>query len=158
MAYNYKKLGEVPLSESLNNPRILVEDNGEIKRMQASNINVKPNWKETDPNSPAFILNKPDLSEVGGGNANIITYTVSYTIVSGATTGTPSHFVHDNGAKLTPAEVVEAWDSGAILRLSDADGNRGSINSIYYTMHSGVVNGADIVYSLGCNSYMFMHI
>ena len=74
MAYVYKKLTDVPLAESAIEPNVIIEDSGDIKKISASNLAAKQtraDWEETDPNSLAFILNKPDLSQVGG--ANVVT-------------------------------------------------------------------------------------
>lgn len=69
MAYDFAKLSEVPVAESVtDNCNILVEDSGEIKRTAQSNISasqVQANWNEDDETSPAFIMNKP--SNLGGG-------------------------------------------------------------------------------------------
>ena len=67
MAYNYKKLADVNLVESAVEPNILIEDSGDIKKISAPNLvttQVKADWEETDPNSAAFILNKPDLTNM----------------------------------------------------------------------------------------------
>ena len=74
MAYSYKKLTDVALVETAETPNLLIEEGGDIKKISASNLvtpQTKANWEETDPNSFAFILNKPDLSQVGG--ANVVT-------------------------------------------------------------------------------------
>lgn len=156
MAYTYKKLTDVPTVETAEEPRILIEDGGNIKKMPASNIavpQVKADWEEDDPSSAAFILNKPDLSKVGGGGgANVVTYAMSYTINSGVSV--PSHLVHADGSfkRVTAKELVEAWDQGNILRISDATSERGSIVGVYYTMASGAVNFATVSYFLGSDA------
>jgi len=83
MAYEYTKLSEVEILESPSSPNILVEDNGEIVRVPSSNLTtsaaqVQADWNETDSDSPAFILNKPDLSSSGGSDSGVETIKYYY--------------------------------------------------------------------------------
>ena len=137
MAYTYKKLTDVELVDSAVEPNLLIEDGGDIKKISASNIavpQVKADWDETDINSPAFILNKP--TSIGGG-ANVVTYAMSYTIGSGTSTPHLTHGVESGHTVVTAQEVVDAWDSGSILRINDID-EVGSVLSINYSINSGV--------------------
>lgn len=98
MAYTYKKLTDVALVESAEAPNLLIEEGGDIKKISSSNLvtpQTKADWEETDPNSFAFILNKPDLSQAGG--ANVVTYTIS---------GTKLWL---NGAAATSQSVIDEW-------------------------------------------------
>lgn len=70
----FKKLSDVTLAETTSeNTNVLIEDNGEVKKVAMDQIKVpqepqKPqvqaNWNEADETSPAFILNKPE--KMGG--------------------------------------------------------------------------------------------
>ena len=125
MAYSYKKLADVTLVESAVEPNILIEDSGDIKKISASNLGVKQtraDWEETDPNSFAFILNKPDLSQVGGANV------VTYTIVNGS--------LKLNGNAVTAKSVIDEWKNGSILRIDEGQ-SLSEIYSIFYTIASG---------------------
>ena len=125
MAYNYKKLADVTLVESAVEPNILIEDSGDIKKISAPNLvttQVKADWEETNPNSAAFILNKPDLSQTGG--ANVITYTVA-----GST-------LNLNGVAVTAQSVIDEWKNGSILRIDEGQ-SLSEIYSIFYTIASG---------------------
>lgn len=125
MAYTYKKLADVALVESAAEPNILIEDSGDIKKISANNIvtpQTRADWEETNPNSPAFILNKPDLSQAGG--ANVITYT----IVNGS--------LKLNGNAVTAKSVVDEWNNGSILRIDEGQ-SLSEIYSIFYTIASG---------------------
>ena len=125
MAYSYKKLADVTLVESAAEPNILIEDSGDIKKISAPNLvttQVKADWEETDPNSAAFILNKPDLSQAGG--ANIVTYT----IVNGS--------LKLNGNAVTAKSVIDEWNNGSILRIDEGQ-SLSEIYSIFYTIASG---------------------
>jgi hypothetical protein len=135
MAYTYTKLTDVELVQSAVEPNLLVEEGGEIKRISASNVatpQVKADWNEEDANSAAFILNKPDLSQVGGG-VNVITYTIA----SGA--------LQLDGIAATAQEVVDEWNNGSLLRIGDAT-NCGSVVSVSYTVASGAVSDATLSY------------
>ena len=125
MAYTYKKLADVTLVESAAEPNILIEDSGDIKKISASNIatpQARADWEETDPNSFAFILNKPDLSQVGGANV------VTYTVVGSA--------LNLNGVAVTAQSVIDEWKNGSILRIDEGQ-SLSEIYSIFYTIASG---------------------
>lgn len=130
MAYVYKKLTDVPLVESAIEPNVIIEDSGDIKKISASNLAAKQtraDWEETDPNSLAFILNKPDLSQVGGANV------VTYTIASGA--------LKLNGVAVTAKSVIDEWKNGSILRIDETNsttgGSLGAVSNIKYSLGSG---------------------
>ena len=139
MAYNYKKLADVTLVESATEPNILIEDSGDIKKISASNIatpQTRADWGETDPNSFAFILNKPDLSQVGGANV------VTYTVVGSA--------LNLNGVAVTAQSVIDEWKNGSILRIdetySTTSGSFGAVSNIKYSLASGALNSTTIYY------------
>ena len=143
MAYSYKKLADVTLVESAVEPNILIEDSGDIKKISAPNLvttQVKADWEETDPNSAAFILNKPDLSQAGG--ANVITYTISNT-----TSGTKLWL---NNAAATAQSVIDEWKNGSILRIDEttasSGGSLGAVSNIKYTLNSGILASTTIYY------------
>ena len=139
MAYTYKKLADVTLVESAIMPNLLIEEDGDIKKISASNLvtpQTKVDWEETDPNSFAYILNKPDLSQVGGANV------VTYTIASGA--------LNLNGVAVNRQSVIDEWNNGSILRIDEtngvAGGSLGAISNINYTIASGTLTSAIIYY------------
>lgn len=141
MAYTYKKLADVDLVESATMPNLLIEEDGDIKKISASNLvtpQTKADWEETDPNSAAYILNKPDLSQTGG--ANIITYTVA----SGA--------LKLNGVAVTRQSVIDEWNNGSILRINETNslsgGSLGAVSNIKYTIASGALTSTVIYYYL----------
>ena len=143
MAYNYKKLADVNLVESAVEPNILIEDSGDIKKISAPNLvttQVKADWEETDPNSYAFILNKPDLSQTGG--ANVITYTISST--------SSGKKLWLNGAVPTSQSVIDEWKNGSILRIDEttasSGGSLGAVSNIKYTLNSGILASTTIYY------------
>ena len=139
MAYVYKKLTDVSLVESAIEPNVIIEDSGDIKKISASNLAAKQtraDWEETDPNSLAFILNKPDLSQVGGANV------VTYTIASGA--------LKLNGVAVTAKSVIDEWKNGSILRIDETNstvgGSLGSVSNIKYAMAGGALSSTTIYY------------
>ena len=139
MAYTYKKLTDVALVESAETPNLLIEEAGDIKKIPASNLvttQTKADWEETDPNSFAFILNKPDLSQVGG--ANVVTYT------------TANNALNLNGVAVTAQSVIDEWNNGSILRINETNslsgGSLGAISNIKYTIVSGALTSTTIYY------------
>ena len=139
MAYTYKKLTDVDLVESAATPNLLIEEGGDIKKISASNLvtpQTKSDWEETDPNSAAFILNKPDLSQAGGANV------VTYTIVNRA--------LNLNGATVTAQSVIDEWKNGSILRIDETSalsgGSLGAISNIKYTIVSGSLASTTVYY------------
>lgn len=134
MAYTYQKLTDVTLVDSAVEPNLLIEDGGDIKKISASNIavpQVKADWNETDATSAAFILNKPDLSQVGG--ANVVTY------IPG------SGGLMLNGVLTTAQAVVNEWNNGSILRIDNPD-RSSSVVEVTYTAANGVVSTATLSY------------
>lgn len=130
MAYTYKKLADVPLVESAEAPNLLIEEGGDVKKISSSNLvtpQTKADWAETDPNSSAFILNKPDLSQIGGTNV------VTYTIANGV--------LNLNGVAVTSQSVIDEWNKGSILRINETNslsgGSLGAVSNIKYLLGSG---------------------
>ena len=139
MAYTYKKLTDVALVESAETPNLLIEEGGDIKKISVSNLvtpQTKANWEETDPNSFAFILNKPDLSQVGG--ANVVTYTIA------------NSALNLNGVAVTAQSVIDEWNNGSILRINETNslsgGSLGAVSNIKYTIVSGALTSTTIYY------------
>lgn len=139
MAYTYKKLTDVALVESAETPNLLIEEAGDIKKIPASNLvttQTKADWEETDPNSFAFILNKPDLSQVGG--ANVVTYTIA------------SSALNLNGVAVTAQSVIDEWNNGSILRINETNslsgGSLGAVSNIKYTIASGALTSTIVYY------------
>ena len=75
MAYEYKKLSEVDVVNSVDSDvNLIVEQNDEIKRMNIGDLpiptgQVQADWNEEDETKASFIKNKPDLSNVGGSDS-----------------------------------------------------------------------------------------
>ena len=139
MAYTYTKLADVALVESAETPNLLIEEGGDVKKISVSNIvtpQTKADWDETNPNSAAFILNKPDLSQVGGANV------VTYTIAGGA--------LNLNGITVPGQSVIDEWNNGSILRINETNslnsGSLGVVSNIKYTVVSGALTSTTIYY------------
>lgn len=139
MAYTYKKLADVPLVESAEAPNLLIEEGGDVKKISSSNLvtpQTKADWEETDPNSAAFILNKPDLSQIGG--ANVVTYTIA------------GSALNLNGVAVTSQSVINEWNNGSILRIDETNsfsgGSLGAISNIKYTIGSGGILTSTTIY------------
>ena len=139
MAYSYKKLPDVALVESAETPNLLIEEGGDIKKISVSNLvtpQTKADWEETDPNSFAFILNKPDLSQVGG--ANVVTYTIA------------NSALNLNGVAVAAQSVIDEWNNGSILRINETNsssgGSLGAVSNIKYTIASGALTSTIVYY------------
>ena len=139
MAYTYKKLADVTLVESATMPNLLIEEDGDIKKISASNLvtpQTKVDWEETDPNSSAYILNKPDLSQTGG--ANVVTYTIE------------SSALKLNGVAVNRQAVIDDWNNGSILRINETNsttgGSLGAVSNIKYTIANGALTSTTIYY------------
>lgn len=68
---NLKSIVDVPVAESAEGLNLIVEDNGVAKKIAASEVGAQADWNEADPASPAYILNKPEISSGGGGSVYI---------------------------------------------------------------------------------------
>lgn len=132
----FKKLSEVPVTTNSSNAYILVEEDGEIKRLLSTNLEVarvQADLSEEDPTQPSFVHGKEDFSGSGGG-AGVITYTYS----SG---------VFLNGIPVSAEEIEEAWNSGNVLRIIDGECSA-VIDTIRFYMGS-VARGVDLYYHTG---------
>ena len=108
MSYEFIKLSEVEKVDSSYNASLLIEQNGEIKRLSTENINfggsgqqVQADWNEKDDTSPAYIMNKPEI------NSNIVYISVDCGGV----------FTRSDGTAFTVNELKELWKSGARIRF-----------------------------------------
>lgn len=159
MAYNFTKLSEAPIVDSIEvTPNILIEDDGDIKRISADDLTapqVNADWNETDVTSPAFILNKPEF--IGGSCVNIITYNLSYTPESGSIYQFSRGLWEPNNGFATASTIVDAWNNGAIMRIKD--GTRlGQVSCICYTTNSGAIDSGLVYYHLGSGSFQAVTI
>lgn len=110
MSYEFIKLSEVEKVETSHNANLLIEEDGEIKRLSTDNINfggsgnqVQADWNETDDTSPAYIMNKPEISD------GIIYISLD---CGGA-------FVKSDGNYYTVNELKELWKAGARIRFDN---------------------------------------
>lgn len=151
MAYNFTKLSEAPIVTSTDvTPNILIEDDGDIKRISADDLTtpqVNADWNETDITSPAFIMNKPEIIS-GGGNANIVTYNLSYSTLSGsAYVSNPGLWNDSTGGYITASEIVDEWNNGSIIRVASSNNlQHGSVVSLSYSVNSGAISNATVSY------------
>lgn len=63
---NLKNITDVPVVESAEGLNLIVNDNGTAKQIAASAVGAQADFAVTDETNPAYIKNKPDLSNVGG--------------------------------------------------------------------------------------------
>lgn len=147
MSYEFIKLSEVTKVDTSYNANLLIEEDGEIKRLSTENINfggsgqqVQADWNEKDDTSPAFIANKPTI------NTEVVNYYMS--------TGS----LYRDGHIQTLQQVKDAWNSGASIRIDgwfaggDSHGSAlvvgmyfgessgSEYGSLYYIESNGTIN------------------
>lgn len=134
---DYIKLSEVTLLETVDTePNVLAEVDGEVVRIPASEVSapqVKADWDEEDPNSPAYILNKPEIPEGSGGGVKVVCYTPE----------SAGLFDTETGDMVTAQELVNEWNSGTIIRIGVPE-DSSAVMTVYYAVAS---NGKDILYA-----------
>ena len=104
----YIKLNEVEIVNSSIDSNVLIEENGEIKRMPVENLavsQVQADWNETDATKSSFILNKPESL---GGGGKVVVYT-----------GTSGMYTDSDGNSVSAKMAVDEWNAGSILRITD---------------------------------------
>lgn len=150
MAYEFKKINTVDTVSTIdNNINLVVEQTGTVKRMNIADIpqRAQADWNETNESSPAYILNKPDLSSVGGGNASI-----TYFIMSD---GVDAPIVKvgdtwDTATPLTKSAVVDAFNNGIVRMKYAANANSvvtllsykypaSGFGTVYYIDSAGII-------------------
>lgn len=128
------KLNEVTLVESAVEPNILIEEDGEIKRLPAENFitpQTQADWNETDATKPSFILNKPE--SLGGSGGKVVTYTFNSGLML-------------DGILVTAQQVLDEWNAGSTLRFANTDTNISNVFNVSYTMESGALSYVKINY------------
>lgn len=108
----YIKLNEVEIVNSSIDSNVLIEENGEIKRMPVENLavsQVQADWNETDPTKPSFIMNKPE-SLGGGSGGKVIVFS-----------GSSGSYRDTNGNVVSAQTVIDEWNVGSILRIAKSD-------------------------------------
>ena len=118
MSYNFVKLSEVEKISTPQNASLLIEQNGEIKRLSTDDINfgggngggtqVQADWNETDTDSPAYIWNKPQDAYA----PTILNFTW------GCGTGS---WLELNGAQWSFDQLRSEWAKGTPMRIGDGN-------------------------------------
>lgn len=136
---NYIKLSEVTLLENIDTePNVLAEVNGEVVRIPASEITasqIKADWSEEDPNSPAYIINKPDSLSGSAKGVEVRYYTAGSGTLTDNATGTTQ----------TRQEIIDAWEAGVVMRIG-VPADSGNIHHLKYTVGSGSISSVTIGY------------
>jgi hypothetical protein len=134
MSYEFIKLSEVEKVDTSYNASLLIEQNGEIKRLSTDNINfggsgnqVQADWNETDDTSPAFIANKPSFN----GER------YSFSIASGG--------VYYNGSRQTLDTIKRWYDEGADMIVNHNYAEAKVLKTKFNTS-SGTIYQIDLTY------------
>lgn len=117
MEYKFKSINESEQVERVDSDiNLLVEQDSVIKKMNIDQIpqnKVQPDWEETNESSLAFIKNKPNLEEVGGGSK--ITYFTS-------SSGYFNELLKEDGTIATIQDIYDALKAGTV-RLTYSEGS-----------------------------------
>lgn len=149
----FTRLSDVTLvNEVSEDTNVLIEDNGEIKKVSKSDIGAQADWNEENEASPAFILNKPTSL---GGYAYYATY--GNYIVKCDECVYPANRISSSTA--TVDEFVNDYKSKPIMLLVGDDGVaseygnglRPLVNCVYNEYYA---NRLGLVYFNGYSSYM----
>lgn len=148
MAYEFTKLSEVALvDEPSLDANVMIEEGGKIKKVPKSKIGAQSDWNETDETSPAFILNKPEISDSSkvtylfAESAGYKYLETEYLSLFDMTKFVlnPELINETDPASLTPLtrkEVINAFNSGVVRLLLDnrfAEGKSLASSILYYT-------------------------
>lgn len=150
MAYEMKRLSEVPKIENVNSDAtVLIEQNGEVARAHKGKIGAQADWNETDETSPAFIMNKP----IGASVDNF--YYVSNSTYRGFVHGTD-----ETGEQVSGQALKDSFDSGNVVLLSGygmayGGGSNGSSMMVGYTL-SDSSTICIVIPNSSTNSFMVM--
>ena len=103
MAYEFTKLSEVTEVTAAENPKLIIEDNGEIVRIAASEV-------------------------VGDGSSSggVPTQVINYTTMSGG------RFTNASGTRLDAGDVYNLYVAGNRIIILNDYGNRSEILGVYY--------------------------
>ena len=130
---SYVKLSEVTLVELATDANLLIEEDGDIKRISTSNIvmpQVQADWNETDATKKSYILNKPESLS---GSGKVVTYTFDSGLLL-------------DGIVVTAQQVLDEWNNGSTLRFAISDTNTSNVFNVSYTMASGSLSNLTINY------------
>lgn len=138
----FTRLSDVTLvNEVSEDANVLVEENGEIKKVSKTEIGAQADWNEENEASPAFILNKPKSLS---GYAYYATYG-SY-VVKCDEPVYPENGISESTA--TASEFVEDFKTKPIMlmmsnnRLSAWDGLKPVVNCWYNDYYANRLNVA----------------
>lgn len=141
MAYNFIKMSATELMEEATGvTNVLVEENGDVKRVPKSKIGAQADWNETDDTNPAYILNKPESL---GGYAYYEYY--GYYMYKCA----DRNFVRGN-ERATQNSFENDYYNCPIM-LKTGDGNNDGAMIVYYDNYNNQVGLMDPEY--GMNTY-----
>ena len=101
-----KKITELPIAYSLSgNVGVLANDNGVVK--MAATSAIQSNWNETNPDSPAFIMNKPE--SLGGASGTMYCISVD-------------EIMNLDGSPLTLEQFCNDYRNGVIRTIQQSSG------------------------------------
>lgn len=116
----FTKLSEVDLVEDVNeSTSVLVEEDGEVKRVPKSKIGAQADWNETDESKPSFILNKP--TQFGGVTMYFKAYGGNYLYKKDNEGNLPTVFSEENAVTMDEFSS-DFLTGGCIINNLDSTG------------------------------------
>lgn len=128
---NLKHITKLPVAESAENVNLIIDDAGSAKRIPAHKVSAQADWDEEDTTSPAYILNKPNISSGGGGSVYV--YNASgYPTVNVVEIELDSSLSAQENSDLfyervSSGLVILKWEDGTITPVLSYNGEIGSI-------------------------------
>jgi hypothetical protein len=133
----FKKLSAVEMAEAVSDTAsVLIEEDGVVKRAPKNEIGAQADWAETDPNSPAFVKNKP-----------VEEYDLDLTIdipwdVDANSQGAPVCTAADGYSYNTIAAKFESKEIPNIRITINADNNGTLVHELTKPTAISILNGA----------------
>lgn len=124
-----KKITELPIAYSLSgNVGVLANDNGVVK--MAATSAIQSNWDETNPDSPAFIMNKPESLSGASGTM----YCISV-----------DEIMNLDGSPLTLEQFCNDYRNGVIRTVQQSSGFQLTFDLANPAWFKSVYNSSTVV-------------
>ena len=128
---NLKHITELPVAESAENVNLIIEDAGSAKKIPARKVGAQADWDEEDTTSPAYILNKPNISSGGGGAVYVYNASghptvniVEIELDSSLSAQENSNLFYE---RVSSSLVILKWEGGIITPVLGYDSETGSV-------------------------------
>ena len=142
---NLKRITELPVAESAENVNLIIEDAGSAKKIPAHKVGAQADWDEEDTTSPAYILNKPNISSGGGGAVYVYNASGHPSVNIMEIEFDSSLSAQENSdlfyERVSSGLVILKWEGGIITPVLGYDARGGSVSiAIYYPGSYGYID------------------